>query len=357
MARIGVPNRRRPRAGIVLRIGVATISLAAVLAGGAGVSHAANSTKFDMLTVGATYVPPTPSGYATFVTDGIPAAVGGYHASTGAVFSNAAFVENLGKAFGAGGEIHLSNVEMKLGLTPAATTCVLKYGYYGGEVSLRINGSARVYGDVLALNGTTPGGASILVSKTASGTGFYAGQISMSGSISNFAIGGQELWVDELLCAPPGRPPPGAGALSESRPRSSARGGRRPSGPRGGLGMDRLPPRQHRDQVTDLLRAPGRRLHGVGAKREREQVLPAERAQRPRRARARGDSGAQIGGQAGRAGLARGGIGRRPSPVSLGRVDLSQAVRRHAPGGDQASDMRAVDLTPDAAPPARRVTL
>jgi len=347
VARIGVPDRRRPRAGIVLRIGVAAVSLAAVLAGGAGVSHANNSTKFDMLPVGTTYAPPTP-GYATFVTDGIPAAVGAYHASTGAVFSNAAFVENLGKAFGAGGEIHLSNVEMKLGLTPTATTCVLKYGYYGGEVSLRINGSARVYGDVLALNGTTPGGASIAVSKTASGTGFYAGQISMSGSISNFAIGGQELWVDELFCAPPGRPPPRAGALSESGPRSSARGG---------LGMDRLPPRQHRDQVTDLLRAPGRRLHGVGAKREREQVLPAERAQRPGGARARGDSGAQIGGQAGRADLAHGGIGRRPSPVSLGRVDLSQPVRRHAPGGDQASDMRAVDLTPDAAPPARRVTL
>jgi hypothetical protein len=217
MATMGVPNRRRPRARILLRMGVATICLAAVLAGGAGVSHAANSTKFDMLAIGTTYVPPTPSGYATFVTDGIPAAVGGYHAKTGAVFSNAAFVENLGKAFGAGGEIHLNNVEMKLGLTPTAGTCVLKYGYYGGEVSLRINGSARVYGDVLALNGTTPGGASISVSKTATGTGFYAGQISMSGSISNFAIGGQELWVDELFCAPPGPPPSRARAPSASR--------------------------------------------------------------------------------------------------------------------------------------------
>ena len=46
------------------------------------------------------------------------------------------------------------------------------------------------------------------------------------------------------------------------------------------FGDDGLAAREHGDELCDLPRAPGRRLHVVGSKRQREQVHTAERAER-----------------------------------------------------------------------------
>ena len=59
-------------------------------------------------------------------------------------------------------------------------------------------------------------------------------------------------------------------------------------------GIDGLAAREHGDQRRDLLRAPGWRFHVVGSKRQREQVLTTERAERLACARVGLDGGAKI---------------------------------------------------------------
>src|SRR5580765_8401202 len=115
--------------------------------------------------------------------------------------------------------------------------------------------------------------------------------------------------------------------------------------------------RQHRHQRRDFPGAAGRRLHVVGPKRQREEVLAAEGPERLASPRARVDRGAKVRGKGVCGRAAHGRIGRGPAAVGLGLIDLPAAVRSHAAGRSQAGDMVTVDLAPYAPRRARCVPL
>src|SRR5262245_50851689 len=162
------------------------------------------------------------------------------------------------------------------------------------------------------------------------------------------------------LSTPVGRSPSTDGAstiaywrVTTSTPRRRPR--RLPA--HGAVRDDRLPAREHGDERRDLSRAPGGRFHCVGAEREREEVQPVERAERPLRTRVGRDGRAQVARDGGRRRCANRSIRGVPAAVGLRGVDRTLAMGCHAPSGDEPRDVLAVDLAPPALASARRVPL
>jgi hypothetical protein len=101
----------------------------------------------------------------------------------------------------------------------------------------------------------------------------------------------------------------------------------------------------------------GRRFHVVRAKRQGKEVLASQRPERLARQWARLDGGAKVVGDGVFRRAAERGVGGVPTAIRFGSVHLPLPVRGHAAGGRQPRDMLAVDLTPDAPHPARRIAL
>src|SRR5262245_24682808 len=114
---------------------------------------------------------------------------------------------------------------------------------------------------------------------------------------------------------------------------------------------------EHGHQRRDFARAAGGRLHRIGAEREREEVLLVEGAKSLLRTRVRIYADAQVARESRHGSSADRSVGRLPAAVALRSVDLALAVRRHTASGDESRDVLAVDLTPPALAPARRVPL
>ena len=105
-------------------------------------------------------------------------------------------VENGGLACSAGNELHYNN----------ATTLIkrldgnwmkdvsFKFGEYGGNLNLEINGDFRNFDNMLDIDGLVIGG--VTVSVDWGGTGADCGQISLTGDMAYLRMGGQEYWVD-----------------------------------------------------------------------------------------------------------------------------------------------------------------
>lgn len=85
------------------------------------------------------------------------------------------------------------------------------YGNYGGNLNIEVNGS-RVF-DIGSfeqsppngVDGDTIGGASVSV-QTTSGTMGEIGQVEITGNISSFSVGGQEVWIDNVEFGPASNP-------------------------------------------------------------------------------------------------------------------------------------------------------
>jgi len=85
------------------------------------------------------------------------------------------------------------------------------YGDFGGNLNLEVNGS-RV-SDISSfaqsppngVDGSTIGGASVSV-QTTSGTTGEVGHVEITGNISSFSVGGQELWIDNVEFGPASNP-------------------------------------------------------------------------------------------------------------------------------------------------------
>lgn len=71
----------------------------------------------------------------------------------------------------------------------------LNFGEFGGNLNLNLNGEFRNFGNFSELNGQTIGGVAITV---ANGLGNDAGTLQLAGTIKSLAIGGQELWLDNI---------------------------------------------------------------------------------------------------------------------------------------------------------------
>ncbi|MHC4976250.1 MAG: hypothetical protein ACYTF7_06550 [Planctomycetota bacterium] len=111
----------------------------------------------------------------------------------------------------AGNALALNNMSVDISVSSVATIGFY-FGEYGGNVNMTINGSLFNADDFSTLPATL-GGASIAYTPfgaTPGGTGGYFGRVDITGTITQFSVGGQELWVDDVRWFVP---TPGAASL------------------------------------------------------------------------------------------------------------------------------------------------
>ncbi len=152
---------------------------------------------FESLTLGATYhVGDSFVDAAAVITahpfvwsSGTPTS-GGY-----------AQVGNAGLAGGAGLEMQVNNINLAFDFGKPLMGLSLKFGEYGGNLNIEINGDFRNFQNFADIHGLTIGGAKVFV---ANGFGNDQGHLGLTGVIHTFSVGGQELWLDDV-CAEFGR--------------------------------------------------------------------------------------------------------------------------------------------------------
>ena len=111
---------------------------------------------------------------------------------------NYAEVDDLGRAGGSGLEMKFNNVNLRFDFGPSGLNgMTMKIGEYGGNLNMFLNGEFRNFGNFDELDGSTMGGATLAV---IGGTGNDTGLVTINGTVQSFAVGGQELWVDDV-CA------------------------------------------------------------------------------------------------------------------------------------------------------------
>jgi hypothetical protein len=104
-------------------------------------------------------------------------------------------------AGGSGLELEVNNVLLDLTFGGPLGSLTLRYGEYGGNVNVVVNGELQNVDSLPDLNGITIGGVDLSVREDVDSP---VGTLSLVGRIESFAIGGQELWIDDvsgvLLC-------------------------------------------------------------------------------------------------------------------------------------------------------------
>jgi hypothetical protein len=113
-------------------------------------------------------------------------------------FGNMAEVDPGAKAGGSGNSLQLNNVDATFGVG-CATKISVHYGEYGGNVNLRVNGDFRNTDNFSDLTNSSVGGANIVVTLISpAGEHNEFAVLEITGTITDFALGGQELWIDDV---------------------------------------------------------------------------------------------------------------------------------------------------------------
>ena len=168
--------------------------LAAVLLPASFATHSA-VLDFEDLTLGTTYVVGN-----SFVTAGVTVLASDFFWNGDILFSGGrADVVNAGLAGGSGNELAVNNINLNFNFGGPIPGLDLMFGEYGGNLNLNINGDLRNFQDFVDVNGLTIGGVSVAA---LNGFGNDIGTLSLSGTINSFAIGGQELWIDNVSVIP-----------------------------------------------------------------------------------------------------------------------------------------------------------
>ena len=183
------------------RIHLALLALAAtsLLAGcrsndgngnGGGAAQQGRCVTFESLAAGAHLAVPD-----TFSESGVDLRVAAFQWSNGTTTQNGhARVDVNGRAGGSGQDLNLNNATLvvDIGRVEGLT---LRFGEYGGNVNLRINGEFRNFQNLSQVDGQTLGGVDVAVT---GGFGNDLGTLVLDGVVERFSIGGQELWVDDV---------------------------------------------------------------------------------------------------------------------------------------------------------------
>lgn len=147
-------------------------------------------TTFDDLQLGTTYnVPGSFSSNGTTVTTSAFQWAGGTWTPAGF-----AEVDDRNLSGGDGYDLEVNNITLGFDFGGTVDGLRMLYRDYGGNINLTINGDFRNIPDLDPLHGQLVGG--VLVEVLASPTGF--GVLRVTGSVSSFSIGGQELWIDNI---------------------------------------------------------------------------------------------------------------------------------------------------------------
>lgn len=150
---------------------------------------------FENLPLGQTY-----QVGDSFTDSGITVTIQPFTLWKGGPATGHAEVEKGGAAGGSGLELEVNNVNLDFDFGGPIDRLTLRFGEYGGNLNLDVNGDFRNFKNFQDLNGTTLGG---VVVRVTNGYGNDQGTLSLKGPIKSFVIGGQELWIDDV-CATTG---------------------------------------------------------------------------------------------------------------------------------------------------------
>jgi|GEM_PF-1065969 len=156
--------------------------------------------EFQDLTLGSVYnVGDTFTVHSADGSFGFDVVASDFFFSSGTAFSGGfAEVENGGQAGYFGQEMEVSNINLEFTPTGAPPMGVsVLFGEYGGNINLSVNGVAANVANFIDLDGLTLGGA--MLSVPTGGLGNDTAELRMTGvPITQFIIGGQELWIDHI---------------------------------------------------------------------------------------------------------------------------------------------------------------
>ena len=116
--------------------------------------------------------------------------------------TNAGFaeVDGAGLAGGTGQDLQVNNTLLRFDFANDVPALTLQYGEYGGNLNLEINGDFHNFEDFTDIGQgtavTSLGGVDIFV---ADNPVTNLGQLRLVGDVDQLKIGGQELWIDEVL--------------------------------------------------------------------------------------------------------------------------------------------------------------
>jgi hypothetical protein len=143
------------------------------------------------LTLGATYYVGD-----TFTSSDVDVNVERFQWSNGTWTSSGyAQVDDAGLAGGTGQDVQVNNVNLNFGFGCILLKLSLLFGEYGGNLNININGDFRNFNNFADINGIAIGGVNVSV---VNGNGNDTGRLTLTGIIKSFAVGGQELWLDDI---------------------------------------------------------------------------------------------------------------------------------------------------------------
>ncbi|MBN2243975.1 MAG: hypothetical protein JW793_14910 [Acidobacteria bacterium] len=97
---------------------------------------------------------------------------------------------------GVGQDMHANNITLSFDFTCPLEGLTFLFGEYGGNLNITINGDFRNFGNFNELHGVTVGGVTVSV---VNGGGNDTGKATLTGTVNSFSVGGQELWVDNII--------------------------------------------------------------------------------------------------------------------------------------------------------------
>lgn len=106
-----------------------------------------------------------------------------------------ASIGNTGMAGGSGQELATNNVNVDVGFPVTPNVIHVSFGEYGGNLNLEVNGDFQNFDNFASIHGTVIGGATVSVTN---GFGNDEGTLMLTGEVHSFALGGQELVVDDI---------------------------------------------------------------------------------------------------------------------------------------------------------------
>jgi hypothetical protein len=106
-------------------------------------------------------------------------------------------VDDRNYAKGSGNDLNARNVNLNFQYDYPLDKISFKFGDYGGNSNIKINGDFRNISDMTSLNGITVGSVQISMDVVQDGNN-WIGNATLEGTINEFVIGGQELWLDDI---------------------------------------------------------------------------------------------------------------------------------------------------------------
>ncbi len=148
---------------------------------------------FESLVAGTiTNVPGTFADSGVTMTTGQYQWPGGTWTSAG---SSVVTASNL--SGGMGNDVNLNNINLEFDFGRPVEDLRFFFGEYGGNINLEINGDFRNESNFSDLHGLWVGGTLVEVVGSSAGLGV----VRISGVVTQFAVGGQELWIDNVCDA------------------------------------------------------------------------------------------------------------------------------------------------------------